>query len=105
MSNIAANISDVTVYVDRARVVRRGNMHLAQGEQTLTIERLPTSLLDDSVRAGGRGEGVRILGVEVARDYYTETPEEDQAAIQKELQKLQDEDAALGDRDSAEVAR
>src|SRR5437879_2505900 len=104
MASVETDISDVTVYVDRARVTRRGKAHLAQGEQTLTIERLPTSLLDDSVRAGGRGAGVRILGVEVARDYFTETPEEDQAAVQKEAQKLQDEDAALADSDSAEAA-
>src|SRR6476661_930397 len=104
MPVIETKISDVTVYVDRARVVRQGTIHLSPGEQTVTIERLPTSLQDDSVRAAGRGANVRILGVEVARDYYTETPEEDQAALQKELQSLQDKDAALADADAAEAA-
>lgn len=105
MPTIETSISDVTVYVDRARVTREGTAHLATGEQTLTIERLPTSLLDDSVRAAGRGANVRILGVEVSRDYYTETPEEDQAALQKDLQALQDKDAALADADGAEASR
>jgi uncharacterized protein (TIGR02231 family) len=105
MPAIETSISEVTVYVDRARVIRKGTIHLAPGEQTITIERLPTSLMDDSVRAAGRGAGVRILGVEVARDYYTDTPEEDQAALQKELQTLQDRDAALADADSAEASR
>lgn len=105
MPTIETSISDVTVYVDRARVVRKGTIHLSPGEQTIAIERLPTSLLDDSVRAAGRGANVRILGVEVARDYYTETPEENQAALQKELQNLQDQDAALADADSAEASR
>lgn len=105
MPVIETRISDVTVYVDRARVVRRGNIHLSAGEQTITIEKLPTTLQDDSVRASGRGAGVRILGVEVARDYFSETPEEDQAGMQKQLQDLQDKDAALADADNAEASR
>ncbi len=105
MTVIETEISEVTVYVDRARVVRKGKAHLTAGEQTITLDRLPTSLLDDSVRAAGRGANGRILGVEVARDYYTETPEEDQAALQKDLQKLQDQDAALADDDNAAAAR
>jgi uncharacterized protein (TIGR02231 family) len=105
MATIETSITDVTVYVDRARVVRKGTRHLPQGEHTITIERLPSSLVDDSVRAGGKGANVRILGVDVSRDYYTETPEADQAALQKELQDLQDQDAALADADSAEVSR
>ncbi|MEO5952121.1 MAG: mucoidy inhibitor MuiA family protein, partial [Chloroflexia bacterium] len=105
MPTIETRISDVTVYVDRARIVRKGSIHLAAGEQTITIEKLPTTLQDDSVRAAGRGAGVRILGVEVARDYYTETPEENQAALQKQLQEIQDNDAALADADTAQAAR
>jgi len=105
MPTIETDITDVTVYVDRARVVRKGTTHLTQGEHTVTLERLPSGLVDDSVRAGGHAANVRILGVDVSRDYYTETPEADQAALQKELQDLQDQDAALADADSSEVAR
>jgi len=105
MPTIETDITDVTVYIDRARVVRKGTIHLPQGEHTVTLQRLPSGLVDDSVRAGGHAANVRILGVDVSRDYYTETPEADQAALQKELQDLQDQDAALADADSAEVAR
>jgi uncharacterized protein (TIGR02231 family) len=105
MPSIETDISDVTVYVDRARVVRKGTAHLPAGEHTLTLQRLPSGLLDDSVRAGGKGANIRILGVDVSRDYYTETPEADQAALQKELQTLQDQDAALVDADTAEASR
>src|SRR4030095_15415080 len=91
MASVDTTITDVTVYTDRARVTRRGNTHLTQGEQTLSIENVPTSMQDDSVRASGRGAGVRILGVETVRDYITVAPEEDLAALQKELENLQDQ--------------
>src|SRR4051794_15899230 len=55
MPTVGTSITDVTVYTDRARVSRRGSAHLAQGEQTLAIENVPTSMQDDSVRASGRG--------------------------------------------------
>jgi len=102
---VDTNISEVTVYTDRARVTRRGTRHLAAGEQTLSIENVPTSMQVDSLRASGRGEGVRILGVETVRDYITEAPEEDLAALQKELESLQDQDTALVDAAAAEDAR
>jgi uncharacterized protein (TIGR02231 family) len=105
MAAVDTTISDVTVYTDRARVTRRGTAHLAAGEQTLSIENVPTSMQDDSVRAAGRGVGVRILGVETVRDYITVAPEEDLAALQKELEDLQDQDAALADAAAAEDAR
>jgi uncharacterized protein (TIGR02231 family) len=105
MPPVETAISDVTVYTDRARITRRGTTHLTPGEQTLSIENVPTSMQDDSVRASGRGSGVRILGVETVRDYITVAPEEDLAALQKELESLQDQDTALADATAAEDAR
>lgn len=105
MTVVQTTITEVTVYVDRARIIRRGIARLAAGENTLTIEKLPTSLQNDSVRAAGRGANVRILGVEVASEYVTVAPEEDLAELQKQLERLQDADAALVDGDRAEDAR
>jgi uncharacterized protein (TIGR02231 family) len=105
MAPVETTITDVTVYTDRARVTRRGTAHLTPGEQTVSIENVPTSMQDDSVRASGRGAGVRILGVETVRDYITVAPEEDLAALQKELESLQDQDAALADAAGAEDSR
>ena len=75
MAVITAPIVEVTVYTDRARITRRGSVHLAAGEQTLTLEGLPTTVQDDSVRASGRGANARILGVDLSRDYVTSPPE------------------------------
>ncbi|MDQ3931202.1 MAG: mucoidy inhibitor MuiA family protein, partial [Chloroflexota bacterium] len=103
MSDITmeSRIAEVTVYTDRARVTRWGSVKLQAGEQRVTIENLPVTLQDDSVRAGGRGAGVRILGVEVVRQFVTEAPEANVAELQKQLEALQDQDTALADEDAA----
>ncbi|HET6313836.1 MAG TPA: mucoidy inhibitor MuiA family protein [Chloroflexia bacterium] len=96
-----SRIAEVTVYTDRARVTRRGAVRLQAGEQRVSLDNLPAGVQDDSVRAGGRGAGVRILGVEVIRQFVTEAPEANVAELQKELEALQDQDAALADEDAA----
>src|SRR4051794_11288313 len=105
MTTIDAPIVAVTVYTDRARVTRRGTVHLAAGEQTVTLGSLPTTLEDNSVRAGGRGAGVKILGVEVSREFVTQAPESALADLQQQLQTLQDQDRVLADDEAAAVAR
>ncbi|MDQ3704348.1 MAG: mucoidy inhibitor MuiA family protein [Chloroflexota bacterium] len=98
---IESRIAEVTVYTDRARVTRRGSIKLQAGEQRVTVESLPATLQDDTVRAGGRGAGVRILGVEVVRQFVTEAPEANVAELQKQLEALQDQDTVLADADAA----
>jgi uncharacterized protein (TIGR02231 family) len=105
MPDIEAPIVAVTVYPDRARVTRRGTVALTPGEHTLTLGSLPTTLQDDSVRAGGKGAGVKILGVEVASQYVTSAPESALAETQQRLQDLQDADRVLADSEAAVAAR
>lgn len=105
MAAIDAPIVEVTVYTDRARVTRRGSVHLTPGEHTITLSMLPTSVQDDSVRASGRGPSARILGVDISREYVTEAPEADLAELKSRLEKLQDEDASLADAASLEESR
>jgi uncharacterized protein (TIGR02231 family) len=104
-TGIVAPIAEVTVYADRARILRRGSVRLAPGEHTLELADIPTSLLEDSVRTGGRGANARILGVEVTRQFVTEPPEAELATLKNQLQDLQDQDAALVDQEKAEAAR
>jgi uncharacterized protein (TIGR02231 family) len=104
-TTIDAPIAAVTVYTDRARVTRRGRVHLAAGEQTVALTTLPTTLDEDSVRAGGRGANVRILGVEVTTQFVPRPPEPDQAALRAQIEALQDNDKALQDEDTADDTR
>jgi uncharacterized protein (TIGR02231 family) len=105
MTTLDAPIADVTVYTDRARVTRRGTIKLAAGEHTLAIADLPTTIDPDSVRAGGRGAGVKILGAEVATLFVTAPPEAALAELQAQLEQLQEADRALADGDTAEAER
>ena len=104
-TNIEAPIVAVTVYADRARVTRRGTVHLAPGEQTVALTTLPTTLDEDSVRAGGRGANVRILGVEVTTQFVPHPPEPDQAELRAQLEALQESDQALQDEDTGDGTR
>jgi uncharacterized protein (TIGR02231 family) len=105
MTTINAPIVAVTVFTDRARVTRRGTARLTPGEHSLTLEGLPTTLDADSVRAGGRGVGVTILGAEVATQFVTRPPEASVADLQRQLEQLQEADRAVIDGDAVEAER
>ncbi len=101
MSTIHAPIQSVTVFQDSARVTRRGAARLSAGEQVVALDGLPATIDERSVRASGRGAGVRILGVEVARQYVIEAPESALAELARKLEELQDAGRALDDEDAA----
>jgi uncharacterized protein (TIGR02231 family) len=100
-----APIVEVTVFSNRARVTRRGLLHLGPGEHTLALVGLPALLEEDSVRASGRGANVRLLGVEVGRQFVPRPPEADVAALQQQLEALRDADQALADDETATAVR
>jgi uncharacterized protein (TIGR02231 family) len=59
-----SRLTSATVYLDRARVEREAALVLPAGESEWTWERLPASLLEDSVRISGAGEAaVTVLDV------------------------------------------
>jgi uncharacterized protein (TIGR02231 family) len=105
MTTLDAPIVAVTVFTDRARVTRRGTARLIPGEHTLAIEGLPTTLEADSLRAGGRGAGITILGAEVATQFVTRPPEALIADLLHQLEQLQESDRALADGDAVEAER
>ncbi len=103
--NLEAPIVAVTVFIDRGRITRRGNIHLSAGEHTLVIPNIPNTLDPESIRATGRGVGIRILGVDLVIRYVSETPDVDAKTLEKQLLDLQDKEAALNDHDTAECDR
>ena len=95
---INAQIVGVTVYPDRARVTRRGTARLKLGTHELEVIGLPLLLDPESVRVSGEGTAqVRILGVDVRHEYYTETPSRSAADLTRELQNKLDADQVLQD--------
>jgi uncharacterized protein (TIGR02231 family) len=98
---VDAPIVAVTVYPGQARIERRGRVAVPAGDQTVTVDGLPTSLLDDSVRVGGRGESARVTGIDVAWRHHPTAPDptiEQLEARAEELRRL--DRAAAGDDDA-----
>lgn len=89
----------VTVYPDRARLSRQGSLSLEAGSHSLEIPDLPLQLNPDSVRARARGTArSRLLGVQVERRFFTETPAEAVRQLEAEVETLQDESSRLDAR-------
>lgn len=102
MTKLDARIAAVTVFIDRARVTRRGAIHLAPGEHILTITDVPRRIDPDTIRTTGHGSGVRILGVDLTTRYETETPNVDTQALERQLLTLKDSESQLNDQDVTE---
>jgi uncharacterized protein (TIGR02231 family) len=106
MTEVDTTITEITVYPDRARVTRRGTVELKQGEHRLQMGELPLSLLPESVRAGGKGTAqARILAVDVAKAFYLEPPTATVAELEREIEKLGDQDKTLADQAAAHQAQ
>lgn len=101
MIDIEAAIKEVTVYSDRALVVRSGRVELEAGEHALRVNNLP-QFLRDSLRASGRGTGgIRILNVDVTTAFRSRPPEAELVTLQDELEQLTKKQQLLEARKSA----
>jgi hypothetical protein len=77
-TSLTSHISAVTVFPDRARVIRQATAVLDQtGPQQLLFDNLPLTLDRESVRVAGQGTArVRIRSVDVAHHFYEQSPAE-----------------------------
>jgi uncharacterized protein (TIGR02231 family) len=96
-----APIVGVTVYPERALVVRRGTATIeAPGEHILRVVELPQSTVQrNSFRATGSGPaGTRILGIEQASEFHGAPPEATLSRLRDEIARLRGEIALVDDR-------
>ncbi|MDY7042170.1 MAG: mucoidy inhibitor MuiA family protein, partial [Chloroflexota bacterium] len=92
MTQLHTVITAVAVYPDRARVTRSGTVALESGSYRLEAPELPLKLDPASVRASARGTArARLLGVDVRRDFYVETPVEHVRELEEQVETLEDE--------------
>jgi len=99
--DLEAPIKEVTVYADRALVLRCGRVELEAGEHELRVNNLP-QFLRDSLRAAGRGsEGIRILNVDITTAFRSRPPEAEVITLQDELERLTQNQQLLEARRSA----
>ncbi len=97
---LTAPIAEVTVYPDRALVVRRGEAEIdAPGEHIVRVGGLPMTLLRASLRATGRGPaGTRILSVEQSDQFNADAPEATVNRLRAEIERLDDQIALQDER-------
>lgn len=89
---ISASVEEVTLYSDRARVLRRGKAVLEKGQGRLEMQNLPKGIEMDSARARLRGK-VRLLSMDLKTVNYVETPSTDARELERALEEKTD---ALG---------
>ncbi|HEX9038099.1 MAG TPA: mucoidy inhibitor MuiA family protein [Ktedonobacterales bacterium] len=95
-----APIREVTVYPDQALVVRRGKVMLTEaGESAITLGGLTRELDAQSVRAAAKATAAaRLLSVDMSQEFNPSAPEELLARLRAEIDGLERDVAALGQR-------
>jgi len=90
-ANLSAQsrITAVTVFSDRAQVTRQASVTLKAGTNLVTLENMPQLMMEESLRAEGKGSGkARIAGITVKNVFLDRTRE-------KRVRELEDEIAQL----------
>ncbi len=96
---VDSRLTAVTVYADRAVVTRTAALDLAPGAVEITFEKLPATLLDQSLQVSGRGTAeATILDVTARTAYLDFTPNERVKTLEDELRGLGKQRRALDDR-------
>ena len=95
-----SHIAAVTVYADRAVVTRTAALDVTTtGTVEVTFEKLPATLLDQSLQVTGRGTAQStILDVAARATYVDFTPNERVKALEDELRTLAQQHRVLNDR-------
>ena len=97
-----SRIAAVTVFPDRAEVMRVVEASLPGGRSTLVIENLPANLIAESVRVRGRAEAALLIGsVETKRHFEVAVVREEERRLLAELETLQDRRRGFDDRIAA----
>lgn len=88
----------VTVFMDRARVTRRGRIALPGGMHRLEFSDLPNALDPASLRVAARGTSpTKLLGVECKKRFHKETPVARVRELEASLEALGDEESVDND--------
>jgi uncharacterized protein (TIGR02231 family) len=96
---VESQISEVTVYTDRALITRRGTVALTGNERELTVASLPTTLETESVRATGAGTvAVRLLGARTETVFHSEPAGDRIAELTAQIQELETQKRAIKDQ-------
>ncbi len=83
---VDSKITDVTVYQNRARVIREVTLSLSNGDYSLLFENIPILSDETSFHASADGNSdPRILGLSHQINEHLKTPQEKVAKLEKEI--------------------
>ncbi len=100
--SISYQVTDVTVFPDRARVSCLGSTQIEPAVDTLLFDELPLGLETESVRVSGSGDvPVRIISVDVVRQHYERSPSPKIASLEMEIESATEELGATDDEIAA----
>ncbi len=106
MTLLSAQIREVVVFPDRARVTRQGSLTVNPGLHQIEFADLPLAIQVDSLRVTGRGTAsATLLGVEARRTFYSAAPAEAIRQLEQQIEDLQQQDRSLLDRQAAAEVR
>ena len=95
----ASHVTEIVVYRDGALVTREARLTLPPGDHRVLLKEIPAVADPNSVRVTGTGTGgMGIGGVEVSREFREPNLTPEFKALEKELQDLTRQQAALDDR-------
>ncbi len=96
VTQLETSIISATVYPDRVRLTRRGNIKLKAGTHSLEISEIPLGFNPESLRASVFGSArARLLGAKVKHVYYSDQPSEAVRQLEDEIEKVKDTLARL----------
>ncbi len=98
---LAARITEVTVYADRAQVVRQAPAQLAPGTSRYAFAKLPGWIDEGSVRVTlAPASAGKILDVQVRRTFLAKPTDDEFLKAEAAVREISDEVAALDDEKS-----
>ncbi|MBK9990981.1 MAG: mucoidy inhibitor MuiA family protein [Verrucomicrobia bacterium] len=96
---VSSQINSATVYRDRAVVTRSAHVELTAGETQLTFDKLPATLVDQSLQVSGRGTAsATILDVSARTTFVEATPDARVKALEDEIKAIAKKERTLKDR-------
>ncbi|MCU0445145.1 MAG: mucoidy inhibitor MuiA family protein [Microscillaceae bacterium] len=88
--SLNSQISQVTVFPDRAQITRTAQLDLAIGEHTLVFDQLPDTIDQNSVQVSGEGKAI-LANVKFQKVYYETLSDSARQTFYDEKLRLEDE--------------
>src|SRR3984957_2324045 len=95
-TTVSSTVSGVTVYPNRARITRTGNVSLPIGQTVLQFSGLPAALEEGSVIVSAQSEAaVTIEGIDLREEFLASSAMPKTQDLERQLEQLQDQKKSL----------